>query len=165
MMMGRVLVLAVVAFVGCAAPPPPPPPPTGLTTVVVAPVTNKTGSALAIAGDTYVEKWMGVTRRAVPDALAKELETTLRDEGFAVGGSGPRLTVVLRRFEPDLPQLSYVTVSLTATLTDPDGTVRWTVDRSSWLVSTTGSPSLKVTYETAVRTVARGLVDDWQPAH
>ena len=163
MMLGRVIMLVVVAFGGCAAPLPPPPPPSGLTTVTVAPVGNKTGSALVIAGDTYVEKWMGVTRRTVPDALARELEMDLHDKGFA-GGSGPRLTVVLRRFEPDLPQLSYVTVSLTATLTDPDGTVRWTADRASWLVSTTGSPSLKAAYETAVHTVAHGLIADWQPA-
>jgi len=162
-MMGRLLLFAAVGLAACTGLSPLPPPPSGLGTVAVAPVQNKTGAALVISGDGYLERWMGATRRTVPDALGHELETALRERGIG-GGGGARLTVVLRRFEPDLPQLSYVAVSLAATLTDPDGTVRWSADRPSWLVSTTGAPSLASAYDTAARTVARGLVDGWQPA-
>ena len=125
---------------------------------------NKTGNALVVSGDSYIARWIGRERRTVPDVLGRELETALRDRGFAIGGStAPRLRVVLKRFEPDLPQLAYVSVALAATLTDPDGTVRWSGERSTWLVSTTGSPSIEAAYDTAARAVARGLVEGWEP--
>ena len=98
------------------------------------------------------------------DVLAKELQAALADCGFpAAGSDAPKLKVVLTRYEPDLPQLQWVNVSLTATLADPDGTVRWSSERSSWMVSTTGSPSLESAYSLAARTIARQLVEGWVP--
>ncbi len=133
--------------------------------LAVAPVENRTGDALAIAGDTYLGRMLGRQKRTVPDEIASDLEARLRELGFGVGGAGvPRLRVVLQRFEPDLPALAYVEVSLTASLVDADGAVRWSRDRSKWLVSTTGAVSLENAYEAAAREVARGLVDGWQPA-
>ena len=164
--MARAVCLLVVLLAACGGPNPLPPPPTGVASIAVAPVENKTGAALAIAGDSYVAKWIGRQRRTVPDTLAHELETVLRDRGFAVGGAGvPRLRIVLQRFEPDQPQLAYVNVALTASLVDADGTVRWSGERANWLVSTAGAVSLEDAYESATRTVARGVVDGWQPAH
>ena len=163
----RLLSLAAAALVACGVAYAPPTPPTGLTTLAIALVVNHTGTDLVIAGDTIVERWMGRERRTVGDAIARELQSAVSDRGFTVAtvGAVPRLTVTLGRFEPDLPQLSHVVVTLTATLTDADGSVRWTTERANWLVSTSGSPSLGSAYDTAARVVARGLVDGWQPAY
>lgn len=157
---------ALLVLLAACAGTPPPPPPANLATLVVAPVDNKTGSPLVIAGDSYVEQWIGRQRRTVADELARELAKTLRDQGFSIatGGDVPRLKVVLRRFEPDQPQLSYVSVTLTATVTDPDGTVRWSLERTGWPVATTGAPSIASAYDTALRQVARAVVDGWVPA-
>jgi hypothetical protein len=155
---------ALVLLVGCTAAERLPPPPTGVASVGVAPVENKTGNKLVVSGDSYVAKWIGWEKKTVPDVLAKELETALTDRGFSAGGSSsPKLKVVLKRFEPDLPQLAWVNVSLTATLADPDGTVRWSGERSSWMVSTSGSPSIESAYSLAARTIARQLVEGWEP--
>jgi ABC-type uncharacterized transport system auxiliary subunit len=157
---------ALLALLAACAGTPPPAPPANLATLTVSPVENRTGSPLVIAGDTYLEQWIGRDRRTVADGLAHEIATALRAQGFAVatGGDVPRFTIVLRRFEPDLPQLSYVSVTLTATVTDPDGTVRWSLERTGWPVSTTGAPSIASAYDTAVRQVARSVVDGWIPA-
>jgi hypothetical protein len=163
-MMRRLTVAALVMLAGCGTTPRLPPPPTGVAAVGVAPVENKTGNKLVVSGGGYVAKWIGWETKTVPDVLTKELETALADRGFAAGGSGaPKLKVVLKRFEPDLPQLAWVSVSLTATLADPDGTVRWSGERSSWMVSTSGSPSLESAYGLAARTIARQLVEGWEP--
>ena len=152
------------AMAACGVAEPPGAPPTGVSVLSVMTVENKTGSELGITGDTFIGKWIGRERRSVPDTLGRELESALRDRGFALGGGGPRLRIVLRRFEPDLPQLSYVTVALSATLVEPDGTVRWSVDRPTWLIPTDGAQTLATAYDTAARGVARKLVGDWQPA-
>jgi ABC-type uncharacterized transport system auxiliary subunit len=163
--MRQTALTALVAVLAACATPGRPTPPTGVSAVAVAPVENKTGGSLVIAGDTYVERWLGRQKRTVPDAIARELQTMLHERGFGAAAAGaPKLTVVLQRFEPDLPQLSYVSVSLVATLTDPDGTVRWSEERTSWPVSTSGAVSLAAAYDTAARTVARDLVRDWNPA-
>jgi hypothetical protein len=157
-------VIVVLGLAACGVAERFPPPPGGVAAIGVAPVENETGNELAVAGDSYLARWIGREKRTVPDVLARELATTLRDRGFSLGsGSSPRLRVVLRRFDPDVPQLAYVTVALTATLADPDGTLRWTGERSAWLVSTTGAPSLEAAYDAAARAVARGLVEGWTP--
>lgn len=164
----RILVLALAAawLVGCGVAETLPPPPSGVAAIAVAPVDNKTGSPLAISGDTYIGKWIGRQKRSVPDVLGRELESTLRERGFAAGGAGAsQLKVVLKRFEPDQPSLAYVTVALTATLADADGTVRWSGERGTWVVATNNSVSLEAAYEAAARAVARGLVEGWEPAH
>jgi len=160
----RSAMAALVLLVGCTAAERLPPPPTGVAAIGVAPVENKTGNKLVVSGDSYVAKFIGMEKRTVPDVLEKELEKALVERGFPAGGSSsPKLKVVLRRFEPDIPQLAWVSVSLTATLADPDGTVRWTGERSSWFVSTLGSPSIESAYDTAAKTIARQLVDGWEP--
>jgi len=160
----RFAVAALALLAACGVTPRLPPPPTGLAAVAVAPVENKTGNKLVVSGDSYVAKWIGWDKKTVMDVLAKELQTALADRGFpAAGSDAPKLKVVLTRYEPDLPQLQWVNVSLTATLADPDGTVRWSSERSSWMVSTTGSPSLESAYSLAARTIARQLVEGWVP--
>jgi hypothetical protein len=160
----RLAVAALVMLAACGPTPRLPPPPTGLAAVGVAPVENKTGNKLVVSGDSYVAKWIGWDKKTVMDVLAKELETALADRGFPAAGSGaPKLKVVLTRYEPDLPQLQWVNVSLTATLADLDGTVRWSGERSSWMVSTSGSPSIESAYALAARTIARQLVEGWEP--
>ncbi len=160
-----VLALAATWLAACGVAETLPPPPSGVTAVTVAPVENKTGGDLPISGDTFIGKWIGREKRSVPDVLGRELEAALRDGGFAIGGAGAtRLAVTLKRFEPDLPGLAYVTVALTATLADADGTVRWSGERSIWVVSTGNAVSLPAAYETAAHAVARGLVGGWQAA-
>ena len=160
-----VLALAAAALSACGVAETLPPPPSGVAAVYVAPVENKTGDALAISGDTFVGKWIGREKRSVPDVLGRELEAALRDRGFAVGGAGAsQLKVQLKRFDPDQPALQYVSVALTATLTDAAGTVRWTGERATWVVPTSNAVSLPAAYEAAARAVARGIVDGWKPA-
>jgi hypothetical protein len=54
-------------------------------------------------------------------------------------------------------------MSVTASLVAPDGAVLWSVDRTRWLVSTAGAPSLNAAYDTAAREMAEGLLRDWAP--
>src|SRR5262249_46214362 len=148
--------LAVLALVSaCAARAPLPEPPTGVTTVAVAPVENKTGNALVVAGDSYVAKWIGIKRRTVPDILHDELRAALRERGFTVADAGwvPKLRVTIMRFEPDLPLLAQVDAGVVATLTAPDSTEKWRLDQPHRLISTAGSPKLEAAYETAARTL------------
>jgi hypothetical protein len=160
----RFALAAFVMLAACGPTPQLPQPPTGVVAVGVAPVENKTGNKLVVSGGGYIAKWIGWETKTVPDVLTKELETALADRGFpSAGGGAPKLKVVLKRFDPDLPQLQWVNVSLTATLADPDGTVLWSGERSSWMVSTTGSPSLESAYALAARTIARQLVEGWEP--
>src|SRR5215470_9786245 len=99
----RPSVLALLALLAACTGSPRPllEPPAGVASLAVAPVKNETGSALAIAGDTYIGRWIGRQKRAVPDEIARDLEAELRDRGFAVGGAGvPSLQIVLKRFDP-----------------------------------------------------------------
>jgi hypothetical protein len=157
--------LLAATLAACGAPAPPTPPPTGVTALVVAQVENKTGSALVVSGDNIVAKYIGRKKRTVPDVLAS-------DAGRAPPGraSPSPAAAACRRcdhalaLQPDLPALAYVEVALVATLKDPDGTVRWTDERSHWLVSTRGAPSLESAYEDAARRAADALVETWRPA-
>jgi hypothetical protein len=163
--MGRAVWVLLAFLAACGVSSPVPAPPTGVAAVVVGPIENKTGSDLVVSGDGYVAKWLGRTKRTVPDAIGRELETVLREQSFAVGADGaPRLRIVLRRFDPDVSQLAFVDVALLATLTDPDGTVRWSNERTGWRVSTAGAVSIPDAYDAAARGVARGLVGSWHPA-
>lgn len=163
--MPRRALAGLLVLAACSGLHPLPPPPANVAMLAVAPVENKTGDGLAIAGDTFIGKMIGRQKRTVPDEIARELEARLRELGFGVGGSGvPRLKIVLQRFAADLPQLGYVDVTLTASLVDVDGSVRWSGERTGWIVPTLGAVSLEDAYETAARTVARQLVDGWQPA-
>lgn len=159
-------VVLAATIAACGTPTPPTPPPNGVTALAVAQVVNKTGSTLVISGDNFVAKYIGRKKRTVPDAFREQLRDALREQGFSVadGGPVPTLAITLSRFEPDLPALAYVEVALVATLKDPDGTVRWTDERSHWLVSTRGAPSLESAYEDAARRAATALVESWRPA-
>ena len=164
----RTLVAAFLAAfaAACGAPVSPTPPPTGVTTIAVAQVENRTGNTLAVSGDNFVAKFFGRKKRTVPDVLRDHMRDALRERGFAIadGGPVPTLAISLTRFEPDLPALAYVEVALTATLKDPDGTVRWSTERSHWLVSTRGAPTLESAYEDASKRAAAALVETWSPA-
>ena len=156
--------LALAVLAGCTPRAPLPPPPRDLVTLAVATVENQTGSDLVVSGDDIVARWLDRPKRTVSDVLREDLRRALDERGFTVadGGAVPALRVVLRRFEPDLPQLTWVDVALGAKLVDPDGTVRWEDDRSRWLVSVRGAPSLAAAYESAARDVARALVGGWR---
>lgn len=164
--MPRLVPLLVLLLAGCGTRVALPPPPTSVSAIAVAPVENKTGDKLVLSGASFVDRWLGLKKRTVPDAFRDALRDVLADRGFAVGDAGamPTLRVTLRRFEPDLPQLAFVDVGVNAVLTDPDGTVRWDVDGARWLVSTQGAPSLAAAYDSAVRDAAKKLLDDWAPA-
>ena len=155
-----------VLLVACTPRTPLPEPPAGLSTIAVAAVENRTGDDLVVSGDNVVARWLKRPKRTVPDVLREDLRRALEGRGLTVadGGNMPTLRVVLRRFEPDVPQLTWVEVALGAQVVDPDGTVRWDAERSSWLVPVRGAPSLEVAYESAARDVARALVDGWRRA-
>ena len=154
-----------IALAGCAPLAPLAPPPTRVTTLSIAQVENTTGDALVVSGEWYVERMLGRRKRTVADVAGEKLLSALLDRGFDVvqGGNVPQLRVTLRRFDPDLPQLAFVSMSVAASLVAPEGTVLWSVDRTRWLVSTDGSPSLNAAYDTAAREMAEGLLRDWTP--
>jgi hypothetical protein len=157
----------VASLVGCQPTTPLPAPPTGVSALAVAPVENATGDDLVVAGEWYVERLVGRRRRTVPDVVADAARATLAERGFAVvvaGSEAPVLRVTLRRVDPDLPQLAWVSMSVAATLAAPDGTVVWSTDRPRWLFSTTGSPSLAAAYDTAARAMVAALLHDWRPS-
>lgn len=159
--------LALGVLAGCTTTRAPmPEPPTGLTTVAVAPVVNATGDELVVSGDNFVAKMLKRPKRTVADALRDELKSALRRQGFSVADAGavPTLRVTLRHFEPDLPQLTWISVAVEATLGTADAPPQWTAERSRWLVDVRGAPTLAAAYESAAQNVARALVDGWQPA-
>jgi hypothetical protein len=164
--MRRRLLLCCSVLLACAPRTPLPPAPQGLRTVAVAVIENQTGSDLVVSGDDAIAKLLKRPTRAVPDVLRQDLRRALEQRGMTVvdGGDVPTLRVVLRRFEPDVPQLTWIEVALAARVVDPDGSVRWNAERSRWLVPVRGAPSLGVAYETAAQDVARALVEGWRRA-
>lgn len=159
----RLLGIAIVAaLAGCGAAPTLPPPPTDVTAVSVAPVVNKTKWELVTSGDFIGAKFLGVSKKTVMDVMREDTGKMLRDRGIKVDVAGaPVLKITLQHFDLNTPQLDWVDVGLTVTLTDPDGTVRWSAERSNWLVSTQLSPSMPAAYETAAHAVVRQLFEDW----
>ncbi len=162
----RLLGIAIVAAVaGCGVTPQLPPPPTDVTAVSVAPVVNKTKQELITGGDFIGAKLLGISKKTVMDVMREQTANMLRERGIKVDVAGaPVLKITLQRFYLDGPQLDWVDVALTVTLTDPDGTVRWSAERSNWLVSTDLSPSMPAAYETAAQKVVRQLFADWGKA-
>lgn len=145
---------------GCARPLPAPPP--DLRGIAVLAPANRTGGALVVAGDWFLERLaLGGGRVTVPDVLGAEIRAALAANGFDVvavadaaaaseaaaalarghGLDAPVLYTAIERWEPEEPLREWVNVTLSAGLVDPNGRVRWQTRRAAWLVPVRGAPT------------------------
>jgi hypothetical protein len=163
-------VAAVLPLAGCATSPPPlPPPPSGVQEIAVQLPANRTGAALVVDDPGFIGRYFGEKRSTVPDVLAGDLRSLLRDRGFRVlaGGAEDVLTLrtEIRRWDPYSADYSQITVSLLATLVDPaSGRSLWTADRTDWKVQTPDARSGPEASGMAARDIARSLIEGWQPS-
>ena len=164
-----VALLALVSCAGCTtAPAPFPPAPVGVQDIAIQPPSNQTGRDLIVDQPGLLASYLGEKRETVPEVLAGDLRTLLRDRGFRVlaapAGSVPTLRTEIRRWDPYSADYSRITVSLLATLIDPtSGRTLWTAERSGWHVETPAARNGQEASGIAARDVARTLVEGWQP--
>jgi hypothetical protein len=166
------LLVAVLALAWCAgcttAPAPFPPGPGGVQDIAVQPPSNRTGRDLIVDQPGLLGSYLGDTSETVPEVLASDLRTLLRDRGFRVVAANaegvPTLRTEIRRWDPYSADYSRITVSLLATLIDPtSGRTLWTTERSDWNVQTTDARNGPEASGIAARDVARALIEGWQP--
>jgi hypothetical protein len=165
----RRLAPVLLAALACARQAPLPPPPEDLRTVAVPVPQNRTGSELPVAGDWLLERLgLGGARVSVPDLLAGEMRTVLAERGFVVtppqAEEAPTLQVVLERWEPEVPSLAFVRVTIAVSLLErPGGRMRWSARRARWMVPTRGAPTAAVASTMAARAVVHELFGAWTP--
>jgi len=149
--------------------------PGGIRTVAVAPPQDRTGTVLG--GERYLERLLGQPRATLAQALAAEVRAALARQGFSVtdreaaadgaadeAADGATLTLEVRRWEPDVPALRFVRVSLDARLVGaPGGAVLWSARRDDWQVPTRGAPTPEAASTMAARIAAEALVKGWEP--
>jgi hypothetical protein len=143
-----------------------PAPPAGVRTVAVATPVDHTGTVLR--GERFLERLLGQPRAMLADALAAEIRAALARRGFALAASGTgtdaaTLAVEVRRWQPDVPALRFVLVSLDARLLSDEGRALWSARRDDWQVPTRGTPTPEAAAAMAARAVADALVAGWRP--
>ena len=164
----RVALLAI--LVGCSTPLAPlPPPPQGVREIAVSQPVNATGQELLVSNPGMLGRVIGEETATVPDALASDLRTLLADRGFRLvagnTGDAPDLRTQITRWKLYTADYSSVTVDLTASLVDPkSGRELWTARRTAWPVQTPNARSGLESSASAARTIARALIEGWQPA-
>ncbi len=163
------MVVAGAILGGCVASQPAlPPAPRGIMEITVQAPTNTTGRELVIDDPGTLGRYLGVTRSTVPEVLAADLRTLLADRGFRVvpGTTDyvPALRTEIRSWVPYSADYSQVTVSLVASLIDPeDGRTLWATEQRDWRVQTPHARSAPEASTFASLAIARALVDGWQP--
>jgi hypothetical protein len=161
--------LALVLAVACVRQAALSPPPEALRTLAVAAPRNQTGNELPVAADSILELLgLGRTRVSVPDLLGAETRTLLGERGFVLvppeDETAPTLQLVIERWEPETPSLSFVLVTVGASLLEPPaGRVLWSVRRVRWMVPTRGAPTAATASAMAARTVVHTLFAEWIP--
>jgi hypothetical protein len=166
-LLGAVLALGSIA--GCTTTPAPfPPGPASVQDIAIQPPSNQTGRELIVDQPGLIGSYLGDKRETVPEVMAGDLRTLLRDRGFRVlaanAEGAPTLRTEIRRWEPYSADYSKITVSLLVTLIDPaSGRTLWTAERSGWNVETPAARNGQEASGIAARDVARALVDGWQP--
>jgi hypothetical protein len=162
-------VLALVSIAGCAMTPAPiPPGPRGVQDIAVQPPSNQTGRELIVNQPGLLGAYFDEKRSTVPDVLASDLQSLLRDRGFRVLAANadgvPTLRTQIRRWDPYSADYSRITVSVLATLTDPtSGRTLWTLDRANWDLLTPDARNGQEASGIAARDIARALIEGWQP--
>ena len=162
-------VLALVSIAGCATTPAPiPPGPRGVQDIAVQPPSNQTGRELIVNQPGLLGAYFDEKRSTVPDVLASDLRSLLRDRGFRVldakADGVPTLSTQIRSWDPYSADYSRITVSVLATLTDPtSGRTLWTLDRTNWDVPTPDARNGQEASGIAARDIARTLIEGWQP--
>jgi hypothetical protein len=172
-MSARLLLLAalVVSSSGCAAmraETVAPSPPGGILKIDVAKPVDATGGALPEQPRGREFDFGSVQEPTVTESLALQLRSQLASRGFEVmtrkTTGVPELRTEIRRWAPYQVDYSMVTVDVTATLVDGQtGATIWTDQRRDWNVPTHGAPTPFDAALEATRTVAKDLVEGWQP--
>jgi len=99
------------------------------------------------------------------DAPTDEVARATTAATSTAGADGATLTLEVRRWEPDIPTLRFVLVSLDARLSDGEGgSLLWSVWRDDWQIPTRGAPTPEAASAMAARAVAEALVEGWRPA-
>jgi len=161
---------ALTLLAGCLPPPTPAPPALGTRAITIAPPANLTGDQLVVSGGSMLESWvLRSDRVTVPDLLASEAEAALRGRGYqataraarAGGADGLRLTIEIRRWEPDSwSQPQFVLVGVSATLTD-GAKEMWSTHPAIRRVATPNVAVLGSAYEIATRQAIEELLASW----
>ena len=157
------------ALVACAGPSPLPAPPTGIGAVAVLPALNRSGRELEVSGRWFLDGLLGRPLVTVPDLLRTESVRLLSARGFAIadeaGPGVPALRFTLLRWEPALPPVQFVRVTVEATLEDgAGGRELWRAERRRWMVDTRGQPSAAAAYGLAARRIVAAFLDGWRAA-
>lgn len=165
MRLRRSAVLFAALLPACAHPGALPAPPAGARTVAVATPVDHTGTVLG--GERFLERLLGQPRATLVEVLAAEVRGALARRGFAVAAETAAdvatFALEVRRWEPDVPALRFVLVSLDARLVRDDGRVLWSARREGWQVPTRGAPTPEAAAAMTARVVAETLVEGWRP--
>jgi hypothetical protein len=159
----------IAATPGCAPSVVPlPPAPHGVPELSVPSAANQTGATLVVDDPGMIGRYFGENTTTVPDVLASDLRKLLIDRGFrvvpATDDLAPALRTEIRRWEPYTADYSQVTVSLSASLVDPEsGRALWSAQRTDWRVQTPDARNAPEASAAASRAIARALIEGWQP--
>ncbi len=162
--------LPLALFVGCLPRAATLPPPKDLGAITIVPPENRTGDELLVAGGSLSETYLlRAERLTVPDVLAAETETLLRARGYRArlaepeaGPTGLRLTIEVRRWEPDSwTHPAFVIAGVRAALTDAQGRELWSAAPAVHPVATPGAVIPGAAYDTAARSLVRELFASW----
>jgi hypothetical protein len=161
-------VALLLTLLGCARPPSFPPPPDGVRWIVVEQPANRTGDDLVVYGPGLLQRVLKDDIVSVPDLLAEDLRTVLRQRGFHVarpGDDAPVLRTEIRRWQHYPADYDTVTVDVTAALVEPaSGRELWTASRADWVVPTYDAASRRDASIAASEAIAEALLEGWQPA-
>jgi ABC-type Mn2+/Zn2+ transport system permease subunit len=165
---GAAALLALAMLSSCARGPALPPPPVGIERIAVAPPENRTGRALVVGGAWLVDRMLGRPRTTVEDVMGAAAAAALARQGFTVvapGAAGAStLRLAIERWEPDLPELTWVMATVEARVEPPAaGPSLWTGRIARRLVPTRDSASLGDAYTLAARAVVDELLAGWGP--
>jgi hypothetical protein len=168
-----IVAVAAALLAGCMPHPAPAPPAVAARTITIAPPTNLTGDQLVVSGGSMLETWvLRSDQVTVPELLASEAEASLRARGYQAtarpeqpgadpAGAGLRLTIEIRRWEPDSwSQPQFVLIGVSATLTDGAREV-WSVRPPIRRVATPNVAVLGSAYEIAARHAVDELLGSW----
>ncbi len=149
-----------------------PPPPRDLASVAVLTAKNSTGDDLVVAGGSPLKVYVLHSERVtVPDLLTGLTRDLLGARGYRVipeavqpgATSGPRLTLEIRRWEPDSwIHPAFVIVGVGATLVDgATGRELWSAHPPIHPIATPGAIALGAAYEIAAHKAVAELFDSW----
>jgi ABC-type Mn2+/Zn2+ transport system permease subunit len=155
--------LVLVSLLAACPRPLPVAPPADVRRIAVDAPVFRHGPAPLVAGEWVLERLGGRAPTTAGEILAAEARRRLAEAGYEIvppgAGPTPKLRLEVERWDPELPQPSFVVVTVSARLVDPtsNGTL-WGARRERWMVPTRGAPTVGAAHAAAARTVAAELL-------